>query len=147
MLPKSNTFWGVIYFLVIAIFISTISLIGILLSSYLLTEKIEDIKDNFERKPLFDFHRATNGECDAGYEPITIDEWMGTVKGCKCKTTISKKACNKKNNQHTSCHSVSQLKAIEIQKWRNTMLCTKTLDNSYLYYPLLMNSVEKGKEC
>ena len=118
------------------------------------TKNMTDIKNNFERKPLYDL-TVTSQECPSNQEVITIDRWPGTVDGCDCgvraidptnEFDVYRKSCG--DNKGTKCRSVSGVNSMPITKWEGKKLCVKKIeDKTFLYYSLLFNSVKKGKEC
>lgn len=118
------------------------------------TKNMTDIKKNFERTPLYDL-TVTSQECPSNQEVITIDRWPGTVDGCDCSVraiepnnedVIYRKSCGEDHNSR--CRKVYGVNSMSITKWKGKKLCVKKIeDKTFLYYSLLFNSVQKGKEC
>lgn len=153
---KNNIGWLIVLIICLILLGGSLALsILLLIKAKFKTKNMTDIKNNFERIPLYDLS-ITSNECPSSQEEITIDRWPGTVEGCSCddrafgdynnEAVVYRKSCG--DNKGTRCRTVHEASSMPITKWESKKLCVNKIeDKNLLYYSLLFNSVKKGKEC
>jgi hypothetical protein len=115
--------------------ITSLVLTAVARGSYDQTEYLyfKNIIESWKNSPITKFT-----ECQGKQNEVNMlkgNIWMGTVKGCNCKTYLTVMIANNcgKNN---GCRAVGEKLPVEYMTWRGKQICTERMQDNYLDFDI-----------